>query len=160
MFTSLRALISKELNEIARIVKVCEERLKIKKEFAARKEEDILADSIAACLHSFYTGLESLFETIATELDEGIPKGDRWHKNLLLQMASEIHQTRCQVISDESLEKLEAYRAFRHLFRNLYTQNLNPDRIFELCSELAPAWKQVKKDIKAFLGYLEKMDEK
>lgn len=142
-----------------RTANLCQERMGMRAEFVSRNEEDISADSLAACLHSFYPGPETLFETIAIEMDEGIPKGERWHKKLLLQMSSEIPGRRCQVISEKSFDRLEAFRAFRHLFRNLYTHHLNPEGVFNLTSALQQTWSSVKIDLQNFIDFLEKADE-
>jgi hypothetical protein len=41
----------------------------------------------ASVLHSFYNGLENIFLTIAKGLDESVPSGAKWHRELLMQMA-------------------------------------------------------------------------
>ncbi|MFO7761594.1 MAG: hypothetical protein R6V20_08300 [Desulfobia sp.] len=87
MFQTIRALLAKEMSEIDRTAAICQNRMARVQEFTSRNEEDILADSLAACLHSVYSGIEGLFKTIAVEIDGGLPKGDRWHKRLLVQMS-------------------------------------------------------------------------
>jgi len=159
MFVPLRAIISQELAELTSTVEVCHLRLERRAEFIARHEEDILADSLAACLHSFYTGLESIFESIANEVDGGVPRGDAWHKKLLLQMTAEIAEVRGPAISANSQERLEAFRAFRHLFRNLYTHKVNPERIFQLAGELHETWQLVLTDLQNFLNFLAGLDD-
>lgn len=158
MFTTLCAILSREIAELSSTVEVCLNRLERRSEFISRHEEDILADSLAACLHSFYTGLESIFESIATEVDGDIPRGDSWHKKLLTQMSTEIPQMRRAVITIVSQEQLEAFRAFRHLFQNLYTHKVNPDRIFLLAGELKETWKNVRTNLDNFLTFLTGLD--
>jgi hypothetical protein len=158
MFSAFRAMLAKELEEIGHTVQICQQRMRKRNEFAANNNEDILADSLAACLHSFYSGLENLFKTIALELDESIPKGDRWHKKLLWQMATPIPQNRDRVLSERSLKYLEEFRAFRHLFRNLYTHNINPERVFLLGGKLPESWQSIQHDLNNFINFLEKID--
>lgn len=158
MFTTLCAILSREIAKLSSTVEVCLNRLERRPEFISRHEEDILADSLAACLHSFYTGLESIFESIATEVDGDIPRGDRWHKKLLTQMSTEIPQVRRPVITTVSQEQLEAFRAFLHLFRNLYTHKVKPDRIFLLAGELKETWKNVRTNLDNFLTFLTGLD--
>lgn len=158
MFAPLCAILSREMVELSSTVEACINRINRRADFISRHEEDILADSLAACLHYFYTGLESIFETIATEVDGGSPRGESWHKKLLTQMSAEIPQVRCPVISPISQEQLEAFRAFRHLFRNLYTHKVNPDRIFLLAGELQMTWQTVKADLHNFLSFLAGLD--
>ena len=40
-------------------------------------------DSVALNLHSFYSGLEKLFELIARYVDRELPVGETWHRDLL-----------------------------------------------------------------------------
>lgn len=42
--------------------------------------DDLYLDSVALNLHSFYNGLERLFEAIATTIDNHLPGGSNWHK--------------------------------------------------------------------------------
>ena len=42
-------------------------------------EQDVYLDSVALNLHSFYSGLERLFELIARHIDCSIPDGETWH---------------------------------------------------------------------------------
>lgn len=107
-------------------------------------------NSLALNLHSFYNGLERIFESIARQLDPSFPSGDRWHRDLLEQMGQEQHGVRPAVLSQESVEKLDEFLAFRHLVRNLYTFNLNPDRLHELVARLPDAWQTARSDIEAF----------
>jgi hypothetical protein len=43
---------------------------------------EIELGALAASLHSFYTGVESIFKRVTVELD-GVPvRGDSWHREL------------------------------------------------------------------------------
>ena len=46
-------------------------------------EQDVYIDSVALNLHSFYTGIERLFELIARHLDRNLPTSETWHRDLL-----------------------------------------------------------------------------
>ena len=61
-------------------------------------EQDVYLDSVALNLHSFYSGLERLFE-IARHIDCSVPEGETWHRDLLDQMACEVADIR-PAISD------------------------------------------------------------
>ena len=50
-------------------------------------DQDVYLDSVALNLHGFYSGLERLFEIVARQLDQAVPAGETWHRDLLLQMA-------------------------------------------------------------------------
>ena len=47
------------------------------------EEDSVYLDSVALNLHSFYSGLERLFELIARRIDGRIRSGESWHRELL-----------------------------------------------------------------------------
>ena len=63
------------------------------------KEQDVYLESVALNLHGFYSGLERLFELIARRVDQNLPSGDTWHRDLLNQMAQDVRELRPAVIS-------------------------------------------------------------
>ena len=48
--------------------------------------DDYYIDSVALNLHGFYSGLERIFELIASSVDSRRPTEKEWHKDLLYQM--------------------------------------------------------------------------
>jgi hypothetical protein len=100
-------------------------------------EQNVYLDSVALNLHSFYSGLEKLFELIARHIDLSIPEGETWHRDLLNQMACEFEDIRPAVISQNNAKSLDKFRRFRHLVRNIYTTNLIPNRIKKLMSTIS-----------------------
>lgn len=83
----------------------------------------------AVALHGWYTGVETIFERIARELDGDVPRGDRWHRELLAQMAAEIPGTRPPVLTAALVPDLAALLAFRHFFRHAYAVSLDPGHL-------------------------------
>ncbi len=53
------------------------------------------------------------------------------------------------------MDKLDKYRAFRHVFRNVYGYNLDVERIKELLLELPETVDLFTEDIKNFMKLLE-----
>jgi len=153
--TSIIALIKNEMQEIDNTVRLCLKRKERRNECISLNLEDVLIDSIAACMHSFYTGLEKIFKLIAEEIDGGLPKSERWHAKLLDMMILTL-SVRCPVISKETKTRLDQFRQFRHLFRNIYTHNVIPERVIDLCDTLNETWLLTKSDINSFI---EKMGE-
>lgn len=121
----------------------------------AQSDQDMYLDSAALNLHSFYSGLERLFEFTAHQLDGGPPKGDAWHRELLLQMTMVVIGVRPAVISAETANRLDEFRRFRHVVRNVYAEYLEPERIGRLVDNLAGLWKQLKTELEAFAEFLE-----
>ncbi len=86
-------------------------------------EQGVYLDSVALNLHSFYSGLERLFELIARHVDRTLPAGETWHRDLLQQIAHDLVDVRPAVIDRDSALILDEFRRFRHLVRNVYTIN-------------------------------------
>jgi len=103
-------------------------------------EQDVYLDSVALNLHSFYSGLERLFELIARTIDQKMPDGESWHRELLLQMTRDMPDMRPAVISEGSADRLEEFRRFRHLVRNVYASDLIPAKMASLLAELPGMW--------------------
>src|SRR3990172_1326244 len=102
----------------------------------ALSDQDAYLNSVALNLHSWYTGLERIFELIAIELDGGTLGGEAWHTELLRQMTLDLADTRPPVIRKETAERLDEYRKFRHRIRNIYASSLDPARMQPLVTEL------------------------
>lgn len=68
-------------------------------------------DGVALNLHSFYTGIEHILEDIARTLENSMPSGSGWHADLLTQMSGEIEGVRPAVISRETRNRLDEFRA-------------------------------------------------
>jgi len=106
--------------------------------------------AFSANLHSFYTGIENIFKRIAQEIDNKLPSNSAWHQKLLEQMAKST-STRPPVISKELKEELAEYLAFRHIFRNLYSFELDWKKIKPLVLKLKSVLKKFNEEIDNFL---------
>ncbi|MBI3359778.1 MAG: antitoxin [Chloroflexi bacterium] len=116
--------------------------------------QDAYIDSVALNLHGFYSGAERLFELIAAQVDEEIPGGEAWHRELLDRMTQAVPEVRPGVIRPETAVALDEFRKFRHLVRNVYTFNLNPAKMKNLLSALPDSWRSLKEDLTAFASFL------
>lgn len=122
-------------------------------------QDDDYYDGIALNLHSFYVGVEAMFEDIARTLDSVIPDSPNWHQELLKQMAAAIAGVRPAVISVQTRYCLDEYRSFRHLVRNLYTFQLRTSRVAELCDELRSCHAVVRDDVLNFIQFMQTLAE-
>jgi hypothetical protein len=95
--TLIPLLIRRECLELDRLVDLCINRYHRRDEFARQGEEDILSDSLAMCIHSFYTGIERIFKAIIREVDGVNSSGPEWHRNLLSAMSMECPGVRPEV---------------------------------------------------------------
>ena len=118
-------------------------------------QQEVYIDSVALNLHGFYSGLERIFELIARHVDESIPSGDLWHRDLLKQMSQEQKDLRPAVIGTGNFSSLDELRRFRHLVRNVYTFNLVPEKVEPIVSDLPALWSKVQAEILAFADLLE-----
>jgi hypothetical protein len=112
-------------------------------------------DSVALNIHSFYSGLERVFEKISSAVDGSLPQGVNWHQELLNQMALEIPSVRPAVISDKTRQQLDSYRGFRHVVRNVYTYHISPDKMKPLARGIRRVFKQVEKELVAFSRFVQ-----
>lgn len=85
----------------------------------------------AFAIHAWYTGLETICERIARQLDGTVPTGDRWHRELLTQLSVEVPGVRPAAIPRSTVTDLGSVLAFRHFFRHAYGVDLDPNRLDE-----------------------------
>ncbi len=122
-------------------------------------EEYAFLDSVALNLHAFYSGLERLFELTARHVDQALPSGEMWHRDLLERMAQHVEGIRPAVIGQESVRLLDELRRFRHLVRNVYTVNLMPEKMEGLMKALPRLWPRLRAELLAFADFLEALAE-
>jgi hypothetical protein len=121
--------------------------------------ESVYLDSVALNLHAFYSGLERLFELIARHVDDTLPSGETWHRDLLRQMAQDMPETRPAVLSQDNALTLDEFRRFRHLVRNVYTRSLAPGKMVALMAALPEFWPTLRAELLAFADFLEALDQ-
>ena len=120
-----------------------------------KKSGDALyLDSVAMSLHGFYNGIEGLLENIATGLDRHLPGGNSWHKDLLEQMANELPDIRPAVISRATLDDLGEYLGFRHVVRNIYSYQIDPEQLEPLAENVRSVFDQVRQELTDFVRWL------
>jgi len=118
-------------------------------------DQDLYISSAALSLHSFYSGVEKMFLSIAERVDGSVPQGPRWHTDLLNQMVYDLPDIRPSVVSSPTRDALHEYRSFRHLVRNVYTYSLSPKKVKALVDDLPDVWAAVKQDLARFLAFLD-----
>ncbi len=123
------------------------------------ENQDLFLDSVALSLHDFYTGLERVFSQIATTVDQTIPSGKNWHRELLNQMGKQVENLRPQILSKITIQELDEYRRFRHVVRNVYGFEFEITRIEPLVNSLLPCFTNVKNELLDFVQILEAIAE-
>jgi hypothetical protein len=83
-------------------------------------------------LHSAYGILKNYFLRVSKFFENDLPP-DRWHKSLVEKMALEIADVRPALLVDEtSKHRAVEMLRFRHRFRNLYGEDLDPKKTAEV----------------------------
>ena len=106
---------------------------------------------LGSVLHSFYNGLENIFEIIAKNIDNNVPIGNKSHQELLHQMVSE-NENRAEIINEELYLKLREYATFRHFYRHAYSFQLNWEKMNPLIDNLQKVWNEVKLNLENFIN--------
>jgi hypothetical protein len=140
-----------ELNDIPRVLA----RMNEGWQRAKRSNDDYYLDGVALNLHGFYMGIERILTRIAETIDGKLPHGEGWHLLLLQQMVNEVSGIRPAVISTETGKKLDEYRKFRHVVRNVYTHNFDPAKLGKLVNSAPELFTQARAELLAFAAFLE-----
>ena len=122
----------------------------------SKTSDECYLDSVALNLQNFYTAIEKIFTLIGKQIEKSIPESGNWHSELLEQMTLEIDGVRPAVISKNTKSQLEEHLGFRHVVRNVYSFNLNPQKIKHLFKNLKNINKIFKSEIDDFLKLIEK----
>jgi hypothetical protein len=149
-YDALSLYIDQELASIARAV----ERVSVVSAKAIETGDDDFWGTVALEMHSFYLGNERIFERIARDLDNSVPRGRGWHRDLLQQMAGELPDIRPALISHESWLCVDDYRRFRHVLQHGYAAKLDIKRVHELAVALPACYDLLERDFSAFRAFL------
>ncbi|MCY3744197.1 MAG: hypothetical protein OXH00_24560 [Candidatus Poribacteria bacterium] len=122
-------------------------------EIIAANHKKYVEKTIASDLAEVYSGIERIFERIAREVDMQIPRGSRWHNDLLEQMA-ERRPGRPPVISPNTLPRLKALLDFRHKVNNIYRDELIYEKAEEHAKSIGDLFATVSKELDTLIAFL------
>ncbi len=108
-------------------------------------------NAIGSILHSYYNGVESIFNLIYKALYEKTLSGHTWHSDLFSDMFSSTDKHE-PILSQELFTTLKEYLGFRHVFRHSYGYELDWTKLNPLFSNFADNWRGVKNCFKQFLS--------
>lgn len=108
-------------------------------------------------LHVLYGLFENLFVQIAERFGNHIGDTTQWHTHLLKRMTLDVKSIRPPVISQEAYLALNELRGFRHLFRNAYLLQFDPDRLNLVLRESFKLKSIYEAEINTFLDFLEQL---
>ena len=157
------------MNRSTLIQRICDERVKIErtlKKITERLEKiktapieykEEIEMAIAKNLVDCYRETENIFKEIAMDIDLRLPDGSRWQKELLTQM-TELQAERQPVISQETFEALEELLEFRHVFRNIYEDELIYERAERHAKQVNPLFDRFSKELDVFIAWLKRLE--
>ncbi len=119
---------------------------------------EFIERALAADLAEVYTGFEKIFERIANEIDKQLPKGERWHTDLLTQMAERCPE-RPPVISEGTQQTLEQLLRFPHKVNNIYGDELIYEKAEEHAKSITELFTAVSEDLDTFISFLSETHE-
>ncbi len=149
---AFQARIEKELREIKKVVEYTEEGIA---ELSQEKPGVIVVSGLASQVHSFYSGLEKIFDLIAEHIDRFEPSSKVWHKELLKQMTLEIQGVRPAVLTKELADVLGDYLEFRHFFRHNYGFDIDWDELKPKAENLKATFDKVEAAFQRFFAFLQ-----
>lgn len=122
-----------------------------------QQPNDMEISGVGAYLQNFYSGIERIFERITITFGMELPEGENWHTDLLNQMEMEYPDIRQAVITHDLAEILLEYLRFRHLFRHIYSVDLDWNRILPLAEDASKILKTFKEQIACFLNKIQEL---
>ncbi len=108
----------------------------------------------ASFLADFYMGVERISQIIAAEINGGTPKGEDWHKRLLLDMSLNIGG-RSPVISKKLYGNLLKFLGFRYFVRQAYGFDLDEKKLEELAAIFELALGEFISEVEEFCNFLQ-----
>jgi predicted nucleotidyltransferase len=142
--------IREELEQLRSVV----ERLEEWQVMGDPSQDDLVRVGVGTVLKDFYDGVECIFKHIAAALNEPLPSGKEWHKQLLEKM-SQPTENRKPVISQDLKDALDEFLGFRHLFRSIYVvTQLQWEPMAPLVANLPQVYKQLREEVESFLSEL------
>ena len=127
-------------------------------EVATPHHRKFFEELTAKKLAEVYSGIERIFERIANEIDKQLSKGERWHTDLLTQMAERCLE-RPPVISEGTQQRLEQLLRFRHKVNNIYGDELIYEKAEEHAKSITELFTEVSEDLDTFINFLTETHE-
>ena len=117
-----------------------------------REETEIaIAKNLADC----YQGIENIFKRIALDVDVDMPQGERWHTQLLEQMAAPKAE-RPPVISKRTFARLQELLEFRFVY--IYAEELDYEQTLENARLASDVFDSVSEELQRFIVWLENVE--
>jgi hypothetical protein len=131
--------------------------LKVRSEFEPRVKDYSIEPAMGVYLTNFYNGVENILKRISKEYYQAMPKGESWHKELLV-LSAHPPKGKIALFNQQILERLYSYRNFRHRFVSGYGFQLKGEKMLELIDNVQVLWNDIKKSISEFWDKLQTLN--
>lgn len=111
---------------------------------------------IGYLMHNFYNACENIFLNIARVFENNI-EPQAWHKSILKRMKLTIKDIRPAVINEKLYKQLNDFRAFRHVFRHLYSDELDWEKERLLVNKFNNTVSTFIEELNEFINFLEQL---
>lgn len=138
--------------EISKIDKLIEKSSVLLSKCNSVEPDFIELNAIGSILHSYYCGVESIFNLIYKSLYGTTLSGNMWHSALFTDMFEKTEK-HAPILSQDLFAPLKEYLGFRHVFRHAYGYELNWERLKPLFSTVKENWNSVKD---SFINFINK----
>ncbi|MBI3067801.1 MAG: hypothetical protein HY323_17390 [Betaproteobacteria bacterium] len=159
LFARLDRQLARAKEELAHIEAAEQRELRLKRNAPRNYDQWAHNASIAEGIRATYSGLESILEAIAKEIDDFVSTGDSWHAELVETMAFDLSGTRPAVISKTTRELMDELRRFRHIVNHKYALELKRSLVRKNLNLLRKCVPLFEKDYSKFVRVMTKEDD-
>lgn len=126
--TQLERLVAELQDDVTVLEEVAQKNERAHARIAAGADDELDWAALAYTIHNIYNALEAYFLRVSkffeNELDD-----NAWHRQLLWRMTLHIEGVRPRLMDRDLAREIDELRSFRHVFRNLYDNRLDPQRV-------------------------------
>ena len=115
--------------------------------------------ALAYTIVNLYGLIENYFLRISKIFENNLDPVS-WHKHLLERMSLEIEDLRPAFMTDQDYIFFDELRAFRHIFRYIYQQELDIDKLLQLDTSIPKGIERFYELHQSYLGKLETLIER
>jgi hypothetical protein len=137
------------LDEEEAIEETLERIYEVRTKFDPQIKDYLTEPAMGTYLMNFYNGIENILKRISKEYYLTMPKGESWHKELLV-LSFNPPKGKIPILNQGIVERLHPYRNFRHRFISGYGFQLRGEKMLELVDNIEPLWIDIKKAISDF----------
>ena len=119
----------------------------------SQRQDYLTEPAMGTYLMNFYNGIENILKRISKEYYLISPKGNSWHKELLV-LSYSAPEGKTAIFDQGIVERIVPYKNFRHRFVSGYGFQLKGEKMLELINDVGPLWDDVKKAISGFFDRL------